>query len=67
MVIQSFGNMTLELDVLICKQSSFDTKEVQGVKLIQEVCEVDDIMSLCISDLLEMVLVTNKKFLINSN
>lgn len=59
--------MTLELDVLICKQSSFDTKEVQGVKLIQEVCEVDDIMSLCISDLLEMVLVTNKKFLINSN
>lgn len=67
MVILSFGNMTLELDVLICKQSSFDTKEVQGVKLIQEVCEVDDIMSLCISDLLEMVLVTNKKFLINSN
>lgn len=67
MVILSFGNMTLELDVLICKQSSFDTKEVQGVKLIQEVCEVDDIMSLCISDLLEMVLVSNKKFLINSN
>lgn len=51
----SFGNMTLELNVFnIYKQPSFDTKEVQNVNLIEEVCEYDDIISLCISDPLEV-------------
>lgn len=38
-------------------------EEVQDVNLIEKVCEKNDIISLCIYDPLEIVLVTNTKFL----
>lgn len=60
----SFGNITLKLNIFnICMQLSTDTEEVQDVNFIEEVCEDHDIIPLCISDLLEMTLLTNMEFL----
>lgn len=45
------------------KQPNIDIEEVQVINLNEEICENDDIMPLCIFDLLEMTLVTDVKFL----
>lgn len=61
----SFGNMTTKLNMpTFCKQPSMFTK-VQEVNLIEIVCEDDEITSLCISNLLEMVLGQALNYLIN--
>lgn len=49
----SFRNMTLELNIFnVRKQLSFDTYEVRIINFIEEVCKEDDIILLCISNLL---------------
>lgn len=57
-------NITIELDVLnICKQTNFGFDEVWHINSIEEIHEVRDIISLCISDLLEDVLIMDDGFL----
>lgn len=41
---------------------NIDTDEVCDIHLIEDICEEEDIMSLCISDWLKMALVTDKEF-----
>lgn len=60
----SFDNITLELNLFnVYMQPNLNMEEVHYVNRIEEVYGEDDIMSLCISDLLEMALMTNNKFL----
>lgn len=63
-VKQSFRNMTLELNVFNdCKQPIIDCDELQNINLIEKIYKEEDTMSLCISDLLELALVTDGEFL----
>lgn len=56
--------MTLELNVYsICKQPNIDYDEVKGVNSTEEIHEAGDVISLCISDLLEFVLIMIDSFL----
>lgn len=56
--------MILELNIFkVFKKPSIGTEEMQDVNLIEEICKNDDIMSLCISDPLEISLVTDVEFL----